>query len=162
MKHPPDSVSAAVEAAIRTTGGRVTRARAWVLKVLQSAQGPLSHRDIERLLVREAAREMDRVTLYRVLDWLVAVDLAHKGADRRGVFRFSVAKPDGGHQGHMHFRCTTCGGVFCLGASLPPLPALPRGFSLASAEFDIRGECRACALAHSRAARPVPAPRASR
>ena len=138
----------AIESAIRATGARVTPSRVRVYALLQNAQGPLCHRDIERLLSGGALPAMDRVTLYRVLDWLAAAGLAHKAADARGVFRFSAATSDGEHLHHMHFRCTACAGVFCLDMSQPSLPELPLGFRLASAEFDIRGVCPDCAGKH--------------
>jgi hypothetical protein len=73
---------------------------------------------------------MDRVTLYRILDSLVACGLALKAVDTRGVFRFSAAGAQRQHADHIHFRCTGCGGVFCLKAEPPPPPKLPRGFRL--------------------------------
>jgi Fur family ferric uptake transcriptional regulator len=44
----------------------------------------------------------------------------------------------------VHFRCTDCGGVFCLKAEPPPPPRLPRGFRLQQVEFDLRGLCAGC------------------
>lgn len=148
MKRHADTPFSAIEAAIRATGARVTGPRVRVLALLQSAPGPLSHGDIEGSLGRDALPGIDRVTLYRVLDWLADVGLAHKAADARGVFRFSAAKPDVEHARHLHFRCTGCGGVFCLDAPPPPPPALPQGFHLAAMDLDIRGECPGCSHHH--------------
>ncbi len=149
MKASPNATAPAsfpaIESTIRATGARVTTSRVRVYALLQNAQGPLCHRDIEQRLSGEALPALDRVTLYRVLDWLAQAGLAHKAADTRGVFRFSAATSDGEHLRHMHFRCTACGGVFCLEMSQPSLPELPQGFRLASAEFDIRGVCPDCA-----------------
>ncbi|MBK8524409.1 MAG: hypothetical protein IPL58_10055 [Betaproteobacteria bacterium] len=47
-----------------------------------------SGHDVESAL---GAGSLDRVTLYRVLDWLVESGLAVKGADERRVWRFSLA-----------------------------------------------------------------------
>jgi len=140
---------AAIQSALRAAGARVTPARVRVLGTLRAAHGPLSHADIEGALAQEAPPGIDRVTLYRVLDWLCAAGLAHKAADARGVFRFSAAEPDVRHDGHVHFRCTGCGGVFCLKAPPPPPPVLPRGFRLEGVALDIRGECSRCARAHA-------------
>jgi Fur family ferric uptake transcriptional regulator len=87
---------------------------------------------------------LDRVTLYRVLDWLVDKGLAHRNADAGRVFRFSAAST-GEHATHAHFRCESCGGVYCLEASLPDAPTLPPGFSLTRMDFDLRGTCARCA-----------------
>jgi Fur family ferric uptake transcriptional regulator len=137
-----------IASTIRTAGARVTPARVRVLGLLQAAHGPLTHGDIEEALGRDALPAIDRVTLYRVLDWLAAANLAHKATDAHGVFRFSAAAPDVKHGKHVHFRCTDCGGVQCLDMKLPRAPALPRGFRLTGMDLDIRGECAHCAGKH--------------
>lgn len=125
---------------LRTAGLKVTMARIRVLGTLLAAAQPLSHAEIETQLP-----EADRVTIYRVLDSLVASGLALKAVDARGVFRFSGTGAPREHQSHVHFRCVDCGGVFCLAAAPPPPPKLPRGFRLANVEFDLRGVCAGCA-----------------
>lgn len=133
---------------IRAAGVKVTRQRVRVLDALQAACQPLSHGELETAFGQDAATAIDRVTLYRILDSLVACGLALKAVDPRGVFRFSTAGTQRQHQSHVHFRCTDCGGVFCLKAPLPPPPKLPRGFRLGEVEFDIRGTCADC-VAHA-------------
>ncbi len=125
---------------IRRCGARATPARVRVLRLLREAPTPLSHAEIEARLGELA---IDRVTLYRVLDWLVMSGLAHKNADAQRVFRFSSASL-GEHTTHVHFRCEQCGGVYCIDASLPVAPALPPGFSLTRLDFDLRGICANC------------------
>ena len=125
---------------IRRCGARATPARVRVLSLLREAPTPLSHAELEARLGELA---IDRVTLYRVLDWLVESGLAHRSADAQRVFRFSAASL-GEHAAHVHFRCEQCGGVFCLDASLPVAPALPPGFSLTRLDFDLRGICDKC------------------
>lgn len=124
---------------LRAAGLKVTPGRVRVLDALRAAPQPLSHADIEALLP-----DADRVTLYRVLDALVACGLALKATDARGVFRFSASGAQREHGGHVHFRCTDCGGVFCLKAAPPPPPKLPRGFRLAEVDYDVRGTCADC------------------
>ncbi len=144
MTHHLDSHFLDIESTIRATGARVTSSRVQILSLLQTAHGPLSHNNIEDLLNKNELPEMDRVTLYRVLDWLVDVGLAHKANNARGVFCFTAAKPNIQHKQHMHFRCTDCGSVLCLDVPPPLPPVLPSGFHLANAEFDISGECSDC------------------
>lgn len=129
-----------VAAQIRAAGARATPARIRVLCLLHDVPAALTHHDIEREL---GAPTLDRVTLYRVLDWLIESGLAHKSTDTRGVFRFSVAAP-GEHTAHAHFSCETCGRVFCLDAAPPIPPALPPGFALSRMEIDLRGHCANC------------------
>lgn len=128
---------------LRTSGVKVTPGRVRVLDRLLVASQPMSHADIEALLP-----DADRVTLYRVLDSLVACGLALKAVDTRGVFRFSASDAQREHRSHVHFRCTDCGRVYCLKDAPPPPPKLPRGFRLADAEYDLRGTCANCARVH--------------
>jgi Fur family ferric uptake transcriptional regulator len=131
---------------IRAAGVKVTAGRVRVLDVLQAARQPLCHAELETQLTAGTEAPFDRVTLYRVLDSLVACGLALKAVDTRGVFRFSAAGTQRQHEGHVHFRCTDCGGVFCLKAAPPPPPKLPRGFRLAEVELDVRGTCASCVV----------------
>jgi len=126
---------------LRAAGVKVTRGRVRVLGLLQAAPQPLSHNEIEAAL----DEGIDRVTLYRILDSFVACGLVLKAVDPRGIFRFSASGTQREHSGHVHFRCTGCGGVFCLKAEPPPPPKLPRGFRLAEVAYDVRGVCARCA-----------------
>lgn len=137
--------SAASAELLRAAGVKVTRGRVRVFETLASARQPLSHAEIE------SAPDMlddpvDRVTLYRILDTLVACGLALKAVDTRGVFRFSATTTRRQHSNHVHFRCTGCGGVFCLKAEPPPPPRLPRGFKLREVAFDLTGTCAGCSV----------------
>lgn len=124
---------------LRAAGLKKTPGRVRVLEALAAAASPLCHADLGALLP-----DADRVTIYRVLDSLVECGLALKAVDTRGVFRFSVARAQRQHANHVHFRCTECGGVFCLKAPPPSPPKLPRGFRLDEVEYDIRGICAEC------------------
>ncbi len=57
----------------RSLGARATPARVAVLTLLESAERALSHHDVEEAL---ADSGFDRVTLYRVLDWMERLGLA--------------------------------------------------------------------------------------
>lgn len=127
---------------LHAAGLKVTPWRVRVCALLLAATQPMSHAEIEALLPA-----VDRVTLYRVLDSLVAAGLALKAVDPRGVYRFSAPGARRRHGDHVHFRCTGCGGMFCLKAPPPPPPKLPRGFRLSAVEFDVRGTCAQCAKA---------------
>jgi Fur family ferric uptake transcriptional regulator len=103
----------------------------------------LSHAEIKARLESSGA-DIDRVTLYRILDSLLAAGIVRKAVDSRGVLRFSVAARRTPHDGHAHFRCEDCGGVFCVDAPLPVAPSLPDGFHLHGAELDLHGICARC------------------
>ena len=135
-----EPASDAIAALIRQSGARATPARIRVLQILRDAPAAMTHHDIELALDTPA---LDRVTLYRVLDWLAEAGLAHKNTDVRGVFRFSLAAASE-HTAHQHFSCEACGRVFCLAAAPPKPPALPQGFLLSRMEIDLRGCCADC------------------
>ncbi|MCL2656654.1 MAG: transcriptional repressor [Betaproteobacteria bacterium] len=128
---------------LRARGARVTPARLRVLALLRASERGLSHHDIEQALTDGAP--VDRVTLYRVLDWLVEQGLAHKVADEQRVFRFSAAaRDDVPHGAHAHFVCDDCNKVFCLDDLPPATPRLPTGFASTQIEFAIHGHCAHC------------------
>lgn len=131
---------------IRTFGARATPARIAVLRLLTVAERSLSHHDLEQALASEG---FDRVTLYRVLDWLVETGLALKNIDADRVSRFSIASAqEPTHAHHAHFRCEACGKMFCLEDIPVQAPALPSGFSGKTIEFCITGQCARCDVEH--------------
>ena len=105
---------------------------------------------------------VDRVTVYRVLEWLVQTGLAHRIAGEDRVWRFSVARRgdheheahDGSagvvhHHGdpHGHFQCDACRRMFCIEAPVgieQNLERLPAGFKGRDVEMVVRGLCPAC------------------
>ena len=133
---------------IRRQGGRLTPARSRVLEALLAAPRALTHGELEQQLADPDP--LDRVTLYRVLDWLVQEGLAHKIAGEDRVWRFNASlseNPARAHH-HAHFRCTRCGQVFCL-ESLSTAFALnlPAGFHADAVELTVAGSCPECAAA---------------
>jgi Fur family ferric uptake transcriptional regulator len=125
---------------LRATGARVTGARVAILDLLTRANRALSHREVE--LALESAH-IDRVTVYRVLDWLTSEGLAHKIADDARVYRFSVVGKR--NDPHAHFKCRTCGNVFCLPAGSALDLKLPQGFHGEEIELSVKGVCADCA-----------------
>ena len=120
-------------ARLRATGERPTALRERALAALLEARQPLSHRELESKLV-----PIDKVTLYRVLDWLVAQRIAYRVAGGDRVWRFGVADP--AHAEHAHFECSR---VLCL-AEVPSRSlcvGVPRGYRLQKLELTTRGLC---------------------
>jgi len=112
------------------------------MRLLEGAERALSHHDVETAL---AGTGIDRVTLYRVLDWMVESGLAHRVTDAQRVFRFSIAEASApAHDAHAHFRCADCGKVFCLQDVAVAPPTLPKGFSGKSVELCVTGRCAHC------------------
>ncbi len=135
------STQARAEAAIANLGERATEARRRTLEVLFSVERPLSHAEIEAKLATHGS--LDRVTLYRVLDWLVARGLAHKIEGHDRVWHFSATAVD--TLGHAHFYCTDCNKMYCLSGIKPAFAlSLPPGFRLGEADLSLRGTCPDC------------------
>ncbi|WP_157314929.1 Fur family transcriptional regulator [Chitinibacter sp. GC72] len=133
-----DTTRATARELISKTRARITPARVDILAALLGAQRPLSHLDIQELL----APGLDRVTVYRVLDWLTAENLAHKLSGDDRVWRFSAAKAP--HH-HAHFHCQQCGRFYCLEDVKTDLPvALPKSFIADSVEITVKGICADC------------------
>ena len=115
----PASALALARRLVKESGGRNTGARRNVLACLIAAERALSHGEIEAQLTDT---DLDRVTLYRVLEWLVEQSLAHRvgglsGFDR--AMRFAFSRPEQGHA-HAHFQCVQCGTTMCLdGVAVP-------------------------------------------
>ncbi len=126
--------------ALRATGERVTPARLRAYAVLLDSARALSHHELEAAL--GPAAPLDRVTLYRVLDWLVEQGLAHRIAGIDRVWRYSIS-PDA-RASHAHFQCRRCGKVIRL-AELPARRVpLPRGFRSEAVELTVKGRCAEC------------------
>lgn len=76
---------------LKKINARVTQPRVRVLTLLLNAEHALSHTDIISLMAATGDEPLDRVTIYRVLEWLLEQQLVHRiaGADR--VWRFAWA-----------------------------------------------------------------------
>lgn len=157
---PAVATADVAESLIRDTGARMTTARVQVLKVLLNAGRALTHNEVEDKLGRN--HSIDRVTVYRVLDWLTESGLAHKITDSDRVWRFNAAGERHGGE-HAHFTCTCCARTICLDeAPAAKAPKLPAGYRSHQVEVTVRGLCDDCTPAnhnpavHSRARRHKP------
>jgi Fur family ferric uptake transcriptional regulator len=120
--------------------------------VLLAAERALSHNEVERRI--DSGVGIDRVTVYRVLDWLSENGLAHKIAGEDRVWRYNAA----GHAhpaSHAHFQCERCGTVICLDEQgKKPRVRVPRGFVSRDVALTVKGYCAACVHAGSPSRRP--------
>jgi|WetSurMetagenome_2_1015567.scaffolds.fasta_scaffold463351_2 Fur family transcriptional regulator, ferric uptake regulator len=137
-------LSVCAEERIKLKGLRATVIRIRVLAFLLAQQSAVTHHEIEMAL--QKLPKIDRVTLYRTLDWLTENALIHKviGADRAWRFRVNDQNPT--HARHAHFKCNRCARVVCLvdtdiGHDMPVLPAGYRGQEI---ELTVRGICANC------------------
>jgi len=139
------------EALVQRTGARVTRQRIEVLAVLLAAPRALTHLEIENRANRTLG--IDRVTVYRVLEWLTAHLLAHKIAGDDRVWRFNAAGDESERShAHAHFKCNGCGEVICLDEVRAARGVrLPSGYRSQEVELTVKGLCVECVPARKRA-----------
>jgi len=135
------------EERLRRTGARVTRPRIEVLAMLLAAPRALTHHEIERQVNR--ALGIDRVTIYRVLEWLTAHGLAHRISGDDRVWRFNAAEDERTHE-HAHFKCNDCGDVICLDKAIAARSVpLPTGYRTQEIELTVKGLCADCVPARA-------------
>ena len=121
------------------------------MAALLSQQQAMTHHDVQSCLTGQL--QMDRVTLYRALEWLTQNGLAHKIAGDDRVWRFRASTGNDLHQ-HAHFRCTRCTRLICLDSleetgTDPHLPlltplALPEGYRPDRIDLTVHGLCAEC------------------
>lgn len=121
--------------------GRATQARISVLELLLHASHALSHAEVESALL-SAGRQIDRVTIYRVLEWLVDKNVVHKIPGKDRTWRYSAAYQETHH--HVHFHCTHCDQTVCLSSTKPDLIRLPKGYLFEESMLVIEGICPRC------------------
>ena len=138
----PNTFKTAAEGMIRQCGGRVTAGRVRILTILLAEQQAITHREIEQRLLGKLP--LDRVTLYRVLEWLANKQLIHKVVSDDRVWRFHANHELHSHQ-HAHFKCTSCASVICLDELLNERDwSLPIGYQFQEIELTVKGLCAKC------------------
>ena len=149
MKQSPYlSRTADAEQRIRATGERLTQPRVAVLAMLLASDHAESHQAVAASIASH--HRIDRVTVYRVLDWLVEVGIAHRIAGDDRVWRFMLNNPvvqakAGAQHQHAHFTCNECGQTFCLTDTATKLNfKLPAGFKTSEVDLKFRGACAHC------------------
>lgn len=127
------------EEKIRAIGERGTTARIEVLAALLASPKALAHTELEERF----GDKINRVTIYRVLDWLTDKQLAHRIAGDDRVWRYTAGNEEL-HQ-HAHFQCEKCAQVVCLDqVNLAFAIALPEGYRSHHIDMTVRGECAKC------------------
>ena len=104
---------------------RNTASKEIVLNLLEKSSSALS----QDILEDRVKGQMDRVTIYRVLNRFCEDGIVHKFMSDEGKFYYALCKSctkDHHAHNHIHFRCLNCDKVECL----PNLvqPKLPEGY----------------------------------
>ncbi len=120
---------------------RNTPAKQAILKLLETSKVALSQDMIEDTI----KGEVDRVTIYRVLNRFCEDGIAHRAVSEEGKSYYALCRhcDDNHHQhDHFHFKCINCEKVECLKETVTL--KLPRGYRFASMNCWVNGYCNDC------------------
>jgi Fur family zinc uptake transcriptional regulator len=92
---------------LQAQGHKATRPRKLVLEILEETEKPLSPYDIQGLL-RQHGKHLNHVTIYRTLDLLCSLNLAHKMLSSGGFVKCSLHAAEGCHR---FMVCHQCGAI---------------------------------------------------
>lgn len=121
---------------------RNTKTKELVWKVMENSESALTHDDITQSL----RGEMDRVTIYRILQGFEEEGLVHKVIDSAGKSHYAICRhctEHHHHDNHMHFQCVTCGVVNCLNKEVRK-PNMPEGYTVEEINYLVTGCCPDC------------------
>ncbi|UOG72959.1 transcriptional repressor [Hymenobacter tibetensis] len=128
-----------VAALLQRYGVRLTGPRRAVLEVLLQATYALSGAEIEQHLTLL----LDRITLYRTLKTFEEKGLIHRVIDHSDTIRYAVC-PGSSIREHVHFKCTTCQHIYCLGQVPVPTITLPSEYRVERGDYLLSGICERC------------------
>ncbi len=120
---------------------RNTPAKNAILNMLQNAGTALSQDMIEE----KVKGEMDRVTIYRVLNSFCEDGITHRILADNGKYYFALCLncSDEKHShNHFHFRCLKCETVECLDEEVTV--TLPKGYVMKNISSWVTGNCKNC------------------
>lgn len=121
---------------------RATAPRVAVLRLLSSANKPLSHSEVVSTI---GSDDWDQATLYRNLLKLVGANLARIASKVDGVARYELRGEHDEPHFHPHFSCRSCGTVECLPNTTVSGPITREwASSIGGAELQLIGNCPSC------------------
>lgn len=89
---------------LQAQGYRATKQRKLVLGVLERTERPLSPYDIQHIL-QAGGKHLNHVTIYRILDLLCGLNLAHKVPSSGKFVKCGLAAIEGCHRFMICHRC---------------------------------------------------------
>jgi len=124
---------------------RPTKIRREILSLFFKADYALSHADI----VHDLCNQFDRVTIYRALKLFADHGLIHRVMDDSGAAKFAcpfseTSQTDEICGEHLHFKCLSCGHIYCLKQIDRKDLDLPREYKFLSLNLTATGICKAC------------------
>ncbi|MHC4573275.1 MAG: Fur family transcriptional regulator [Planctomycetota bacterium] len=129
---------------LKSVNLRRTRPRVSILAALLGGRRPQTADEISAKLAPPAP---NRVTIYRVLESLLAAGLVHKAFLDERTWHFELAHNCTERQCHPHFTCTDCGDTHCLtDVSLPMAESPHKGFIIDRQRVQLEGLCPKCSV----------------
>lgn len=129
---------------LRSNGLKVTPHRLRVLETITQKHAAISQPDLEKIL----GKDVDRVTLYRILASFEEKGIVHKIFDLNGTATYAICaqgcSENHHHDQHVHFICSICNSVFCLEETTVPRINLPPNFTLHALAINAVGLCDSC------------------
>jgi len=123
---------------------KATGPRLGVLDIIAKRDSAISQPILEKMM----GKEVDRVTLYRILKTFEEKGILHKVIDLNGTANYAICSSDCSehqhHDEHFHFNCTRCLAVYCLNDMHLPSLKIPKGFKAESVSLAITGVCDRC------------------
>src|SRR5690606_6220755 len=123
---------------------RNTTAKNSVLGILAKAPKALS----QDAIAQKIDLEINRTTIYRILNRLCEDGIAHKVVGEDGKQYFAIRGNCRGNalpRHHFHFRCTNCQTLECMEEKVHF--SLPEGYRLEGVNSLLTGTCRKCSQA---------------
>jgi len=125
-------------------GLKRTGARIQVLEILSNRNSATSQPYLENVV----GKEIDRVTLYRILKAFEEKGIIHKVIDNQGTANYAICSgacsAHHHEDGHVHFNCSTCLRVYCLDEVKIPTLKMPKGFEIGQVNLIVSGICQDC------------------
>jgi Fe2+ or Zn2+ uptake regulation protein len=121
---------------------RNTKTKEMVMSVFSNAPSALCYDDLERQL----AGQMNRVTIYRILQSFCDDGKVHKIPNENGKVYYALCQEcEAGHHhdNHLHFRCMKCERITCIDKPVS-IPGLPRGYRVQDVSCFVSGYCPNC------------------
>lgn len=120
-----------------------TAIRILVLQAMMQANRTVSLLDLENML-----DTVDKSSIFRTLTLFLSNHLAHSIDDGTGSLKYAVCGETCScdvEDLHTHFHCEKCNKTFCLKNIPTPVVNMPRGFTLNSINYVLKGLCPDCA-----------------
>lgn len=120
---------------------RNTIAKSKIISMLQASEVALSHAEIEAAI----DIEVNRVTIYRILERLIEEGTIHKVVNTDGAMKFALCHNCSvtHHHNHIHFSCVECKEVTCLEDVVPSFK-LSKQYEVIDVNFMLSGRCPDC------------------